>query len=1365
MQLNELAPPIIMSKNSPIVFAILCCFVQTFAQQVTVSNPQPAEELVNELFNDACAEVSNISISSTQAAGIFSNNGGAFPLATGVVLRTGNAQFTAGPYTETNLSTELNTNKDAYLQGLNEATGNGAQIEETTFLEFDFVPLSSNFSFDFIFASNEYGEWQCSSQDIVAFVLTDLSTGQSQNLAVTPSGESVSVRNIRDNQNNPACNSINPELFDVYEASNTQSTINMRGYTQVLTASSALSPGTSYKVRIVIGDSNDTNFDSAIFLAGGSFNTSVDLGPNLTLCSGDEAVLDTGLDASIYAHRWLLNGTIIPGETGSNITVNPSGTYTVRVTNKACVITDEVSVSELSVTEPVNLEACANGGQPSVFDLTENNESVLGVNASQFDVVYYASLADLNADQPLPDNQTTAYRSTGSQTIYLRLRNTNTGNFCDATYDFELDVLPEIIISEPSPIRVCSPDGNDVSVDLTPINNRILNGQNPALFDITYYTSEANAANENNAVAAPYLISSGVSTLTLWARVSYADEDTCYKTVDFDIIMNDLPPVDQLGDVITCDAYELEPLTNGDYYSGSNGSGTPYNAGDVITEDMVLFIYNGPDANGCSSQSSFSITFVSEYDLGEIEACESFIIPPTPAGAFYTESGGPNGTGVRLNTGQELTTSQTIYFYGLDYLSVCRDDAFDIIVYPLPPVDMPSDVVACNRYTLPALTNGNYFTQPDGQGSSLNAGDAITTTQTVYIYNYDSTTQCENTYEWRIFIVPEFNDLQACGSYTIPAVEEGAFYTGAMGSGSLIPEGTEITSSQRIYYYVNTTAGSNCTDHSFFDLEVIAIPEVDTLPDQLLCEGETYTLPTLNNGEYFEEPDRGGAQYFPGDIIDATQTVYINNQVRICQNETQFTVEIRPLLPVDNLSFVYSCETYVLPELNNGRYFTEPQGQGTELFSGTEIFQTQTIYVYNAYDDFPSCYSENTFTITILGVEVEEFDDIASCDSFTLPALVEGDYFTESGGQGARLAPGDVLTNTQEVFIYARNGTRFFCEDESSFTVTISETPVLIPEPDVEQCGSYTLPTLPQDVFTQGYYLGTNKQSPIDPADYELLPGTYTIYKYAEASDNPDCADENVFEVTVYPLLDFTVEGGTLCRNAETGAVESAVLLDSGLNPSEFLVSWFLNEQLVGQGQTFTAEEAGVYTVSTEKIIPDVGAACNYNPTTVEVLESAEPVFEAEVTQPFAEESVIEVIIVSGFGDYEYRLDEQAFQNTPEFRNVSPGVHTVTVRGVNGTCGEAMLEVQVINYPKYFTPNNDGYHDTWNISSLDDHPEAQIFIVDRFGKLIKKLTPTGPGWDGTYRGRNLPSDDYWFRVEYIFEEQPAEFKAHFTLKR
>ncbi|WP_405330759.1 choice-of-anchor L domain-containing protein [Leeuwenhoekiella sp. LLG6367-2.1] len=1344
-------------------FALL--FSTANAQQVTVSNPRPADELVDLLFDNSCAAISNISISSVQAAGSFTNNGGAFPLANGVVLRTGEARLTGGGYTGnlSELNSELNTNSDSYLQNLNDAAGNGAQIFETSFLEFDFIPLSSNFSFDFIFASNEYGEWQCTSQDIVAFILTDLATGNSQNLAVTAAGESVSVRNIRDQQFNPTCNSVNADLFDSYEVSNAQSTINMRGYTQVLNASSTLTPGASYNVRIVIGDSNDTNYDSAIFLSGGSFNTSVDLGPDLTLCNGEQARLDTGLDASIYTHLWYFNGNLISGQTGNSLPVNRSGTYSVIVRNNGCEITDEVVVSDLSILPPADLESCANGSQPSIFDLTQNDAAVLGVNPSQFEVLYFASVSDLNANRSIPASEVVTYSSTGNQTIYIRLRNRNTGVVCGIAEDFQLNTLPEIQITQPAPLSFCAVPGNDITIDLTAVNRQILGGQNPALFSITYFESQSDASTASNEVSSPYTIAAGSSGQALWARVAYIDYPDCFKVVNFNIEINDLPLVDQLSDVITCDAYELEPLSNGNYYTGSNGTGIRLNAGDIITEDSDLFIFNGPDANGCRSESSFTITFIAEFELNELDACDEFIIPPTPAGAFYTQPDGPDGAGRRLGTGDRLTSSQTIYFYFNDNGIICRNDAFDIIVHPLPPVDTPANVVACNSYTLPPLANGAYFTEPEGAGTPLSPGDVINTTQSVYIFNDDS--QCTNTYEWRIFIVTLFSNQQVCGSYEVPTVEAGEFYTQPLGGGTRIPQGTILTTSQRIYYYVSTTDGLNCTNNSFFDIDVITIPQVDSLPDQLLCEGDSYILPALTNGEYFEQPGRAGRQYNAGDAITTTQTIYINSQVLICQNETEFTVEVRPSLPVDNLTFVFSCEAYSLPELNNGRYFTQTQGQGTELFAGDQITTTQTIFVYNAYPDFPSCYSENRFTINILGVEVPSFDDVAACDSYILPPLSTGNYYTQTGGGGTLLNAGDQITATQELFIYARNGTRFFCEDESSFTVTISETPVLPTQPDIESCGSYMLPDLPQDVYAQAYYLSPNKQNPIDPSDYELLPGSYTIYKYAEALNNATCFAETSFEVTVYPLLDLVIEGGTICRNATTGDVERAVFLDTGLDPAAFLVSWTLNGELVNQGTAFTAEEAGVYTITTQKLTPDTGAACNYNATTVTVSESAIPVIEATVTRPFEDTSGIRIEILEGFGKYEYQLDNQAFQNTPEFINVLPGPHTVTVRGKNGSCGSTTIQVQVIDFPRYFTPNNDGYHDTWNITSLSDYPEAQIFIFDRFGKLIKNISPSGIGWDGTYRGVNMPSDDYWFRVEYTFDDTPLVFKSHFTLKR
>ncbi|MEM6517503.1 MAG: T9SS type B sorting domain-containing protein, partial [Bacteroidota bacterium] len=90
-----------------------------------------------------------------------------------------------------------------------------------------------------------------------------------------------------------------------------------------------------------------------------------------------------------------------------------------------------------------------------------------------------------------------------------------------------------------------------------------------------------------------------------------------------------------------------------------------------------------------------------------------------------------------------------------------------------------------------------------------------------------------------------------------------------------------------------------------------------------------------------------------------------------------------------------------------------------------------------------------------------------------------------------------------------------------------------------------------------------------------------------------------------------------------------------------------------------------------------------------------------------------------------------------------------------------------LDYPAFFTPNGDGFNDRWNIAGIDRGLGAQIYIFDRYGKLLKQIAPGGLGWDGNYNGSPMPVSDYWFVVEY---DEPRtrerkEFRAHFTLKR
>jgi gliding motility-associated-like protein len=126
-------------------------------------------------------------------------------------------------------------------------------------------------------------------------------------------------------------------------------------------------------------------------------------------------------------------------------------------------------------------------------------------------------------------------------------------------------------------------------------------------------------------------------------------------------------------------------------------------------------------------------------------------------------------------------------------------------------------------------------------------------------------------------------------------------------------------------------------------------------------------------------------------------------------------------------------------------------------------------------------------------------------------------------------------------------------------------------------------------------------------------------------------------------------------------------------------------------------------------------------------------------------------------------LDNGSFQSSNVFVNVGAGPHTVIARNGCGMVGPDT--VTIVDYPKFFTPNGDGYHDQWNISALSGQANAKIYIFDRFGKLLKEIQPSSNGWDGTFNQQNLPATDYWFVVYYIEKDMSKEFKSHFALKR
>lgn len=320
--------------------------------------------------------------------------------------------------------------------------------------------------------------------------------------------------------------------------------------------------------------------------------------------------------------------------------------------------------------------------------------------------------------------------------------------------------------------------------------------------------------------------------------------------------------------------------------------------------------------------------------------------------------------------------------------------------------------------------------------------------------------------------------------------------------------------------------------------------------------------------------------------------------------------------------------------------------------------------------------------------------------------------------------------------------------------------------------------------FSVSYHLNSQDASNGDnaisnPESFEnTLADSQTIYIRVSNNNIPaDCFATTSVQLNIYPVLTPQISAvnglNTLCVDYETDVLQNDVILVSDLQSANYDYTWYLNGvEIVGANQaTYTVNTVapGMYTVEVTEIQSVSGCTSNISEP-FEVIQSGQAVF-VEVIQSNAFNSPQTItVVVEGFGDYWFQLDNgEILDNGGVFTNVGGGLHDVYVydyKTNTPSCGSIVIEnIRVIDYPKFLTPNDDGYHDTWNIFALSDQPKASITIYNRYGKILTNLKTNGPGWDGTYEGQKLPSTDYWFELTYEEFGQQKVFRSHFALRQ
>ncbi|OYQ39657.1 hypothetical protein CHX27_13780 [Flavobacterium aurantiibacter] len=266
---------------------LMSLHLRKMPELMQIDETQSIENLVTDiLLGNDCVQVSNINSStgvnfnSVNGIGAFFNTDPSFPLSSGIVLSSG-AVSEISSYNTSNLSGGANSNwmmNDSNLSTVaSQINGSFGQNLNVSKLSFDFVSQYENLNFNFLLASDEYGVFQCNFVDTFAFVLTNVQSGMTTNLALVPNTNSpVSVVTVRDASYNSLCNSVNPQFFKSYQAMNDFrgefiNNINFNGITEVMTASAQIIPNELYNIKLIVGDFGDASYDTAIFIQAGTF--------------------------------------------------------------------------------------------------------------------------------------------------------------------------------------------------------------------------------------------------------------------------------------------------------------------------------------------------------------------------------------------------------------------------------------------------------------------------------------------------------------------------------------------------------------------------------------------------------------------------------------------------------------------------------------------------------------------------------------------------------------------------------------------------------------------------------------------------------------------------------------------------------------------------------------------------------------------------------------------------------------------------------------------------------------------------------------------------------------------------------------
>ncbi|WP_298764658.1 T9SS type B sorting domain-containing protein [uncultured Polaribacter sp.] len=1077
---------------------------------------------------------------------------------------------------------------------------------------------------------------------------------------------------------------------------------------------------------------------------------------DLSFCAGsNKTIVPEVLSGTDISYEWFFND----GTTRNTVTTNPnlvftnlanadSGTYTLEVN-----LTDECgNITRFEANFAITVFEAANATKPediifcdtdndgfNTFDLqaTKSIEIRNGLDAGVFDVLYFDNLTDANSGENALPNPYTNQNPFSSQTIYARIQNIFVPDVCFDITEFELAVTGLPTPTQPEPYRICDDIESSSDTDGI-INTFLLNTKDTEILgtlsntqnNVSYHTTQIGAINNDASTIIDknndYTVT---NSETVFIRVENVDNSACFNAnLTLELIVDPLPvllpnPILQHC-VATGTANPTVNLTLAEPNISNTTNVTFQYFTDAAGTNQITAITSYPVQTNLTQSVFVSVTTNQncardlvelQINVGE-ESDSPYADLQTPACDDFLQADGTNGP--NNNDTDNITT------FMLD------KNTIDANIF--------NGAMITNRNNLEIL----YFENNLDRNNSLNQID---------ITNYRNNLS-------KIDITTNANGIR-------------------------FP----------IYYKILSTINNNCQGLGQFFLQINTVPTAEIVPDLELCDDNEDGMNTNGIVQNFNLENK------TTDILGT-------------QNDTDFKVTYHLTATDANTGNAPILSPFANTIANSQEIFVRVTNNVTGCYTSQTSFNVivNPVPVANFVPDLEVCddnsdgSARNGFsqsidleaqTTTILGTQdlanhtVTYHRSLADAQSGNLPLM----------SPYTNLAP-----NRETIFVRIVNNTTGCANGISNFDVLVNPEPTFNPVSNLSFCDDAVdgddangiiqnidldsqIPALlgnaqdPDDFIVTFHNSSANASSGADAilSPYTNTSSTETIFVRIQNKATFCVNDDATFDVIVNPLPNFNVTSPQIvCLN-------NTPLPISAENPSEiYTYEWKdMAGNVVGNSQTLDVVVGGNYTVTATTTN---GTDCSRTEI-ISVNESNPAILLPEFVTVVDEGNNIgsennlsvNIDIINnnlGIGDYQFALrndDENTttlFQDEPIFENLAGGIYTIIVNDKNGCSPDTTLQISVLQFPKFFTPNGDGVNDTWVVKGANKafYPNSSINIFNRFGKLVAQIPLESGGWNGTFNGKLLSSDDYWYNITLIpadTSKPTIHKKGNFSLLR